>query len=199
MKGIVRQSRGSGLSLQFVLILMGAAGVLLGGVGADASAIHRSHLKAADVKVSDEWTRYLQGGPTVWAEVQHPPVTPAVESAIWKDVRTDPRGTDPMIDFLLWKQSLDPTRFAHYHPKLAPALHKIAMARSSPTLTLQVMPPTTRSSSGSAPSSPTPSSPVTAEPQNLVPSPSPEPSTLLIAAGMAAWAIVKGRGRRRGE
>ena len=33
-----------------------------------------------------------------------------------------------MVNFLLWKQSLDPTRFARYHPKLAPVLHKIALA-----------------------------------------------------------------------
>ncbi len=53
-----------------------------------------------------------------------------------------------MVNFLLWKQSLDPTRFAHYHPKLAPVLHKISLARSSPTLTQQVMPPTTTTSTG---------------------------------------------------
>ena len=54
----------------------------------------------------------------VWDQVAHPPVTAAVESAIWKSVRTDPGGTDRWSNFLLWKQSLDPTRFAHYHPKL---------------------------------------------------------------------------------
>ena len=53
-------------------------------------------------------------------------------------------------NFLLWKQSLDPTRFAHYHPKLAPALHKIELARSSPTLTQQATAPTTTSTGGSA-------------------------------------------------
>ena len=37
--------------------------------------------------------------------------------------------SDRLIDYLLWKQSLDPTRFARYHPGLGPALHKIAITQ----------------------------------------------------------------------
>ena len=70
------------------------------------------------------------GGPSVWSSVIHPPVTPAVESAIWKAIRTDPGETSPWIQFLLYKQSLDPARFAHYHPKLSPALDRLS---ASPT------------------------------------------------------------------
>jgi hypothetical protein len=194
MKGIVRKSRGSGMSRRLVLVLTGVAGVVVGSAGVEASTIHHRDLTAADAGVSGEWSKYLQGGPTVWAEVVHPPVTQAVVSEVWKDVKTDPGGTDPMVEFLLWKQSVDPTRFAHYHPKLAPALHRISLARLSPTT--QAISPATGSggtTSASTPASPPP----TTEPQNLLPSPSPEPSTLLIAAGMAAWAVVQGRGRRR--
>jgi len=71
------------------------------------------------------WSEYLMGGPSVWASVPHPPVTPAIEAEIWQDIKTDPGGSNLMVQFLLWKQSLDPTRFALYHPKLSPALTKL--------------------------------------------------------------------------
>lgn len=161
--------------------------MLLAGAGADAAAIHRAatrgpEMTAADVVSFKEWSKYLLEGPSVWTQVLHPPVTPAVRSAIWESVKTDPGGTDPMVDYLLWKQSLDPTRFALYHPKLAPALHKIELARSSPTLVSQAAPPTTTGSSA-APTSPT------VAPQNLVPSAAPEPSMMLLAACMTAWSV----------
>jgi hypothetical protein len=166
----------------------GVAAVLLACAGADAAAIHRAgthgvELTASDVTDFKAWSRYLLAGPTVWTKVEHPPVSEAVRSAIWQSVRTDPGGADPMVHYLLWKQSLDPTRFAHYHPKLAPVLHKIELARSSPTLVSQATPPTTTTGSTGTSTSPTVS------PQNLVPNAAPEPSTLLLAACMTAWAF----------
>ena len=59
--------------------------------GVEASAIHhRATSRRPSCRVAQEWSRYLMAGPTVWAEVVHPPVTPAVESAVWKDIKTDP-------------------------------------------------------------------------------------------------------------
>ena len=31
-----------------------------------------------------------------------------------------------MIEYLIWRRSLDPTRFASYHPNLSPALARVA-------------------------------------------------------------------------
>ena len=59
-----------------------------------------------------------------------------------------------MVHYLLWKQSLDPTRFAHYHPKLAPALDKILKeAQTAPVAPQELNPPST-STSGETPSTP---------------------------------------------
>jgi hypothetical protein len=212
MKGIMPMMRGCLGARAFGLWVGGPAVVLLACAGADAAAIHRHganaaaiyqagaahhiELTASDVTAFKEWSRYLLKGPTVWAEAEHPPVTAAVRAAIWQSVRTDPGGADPMVNFLLWKQSIDPTRFAHYHPKLAPALHKIALARSSPKLLSQVAPTTTSSGGPSTPTSGLPTQPTTASPQNLNPPSAPEPSMLLIAAGMTAWAVRRARGRR---
>lgn len=191
MNGIVRNSRGSGIGRAFAVLV--AVGVSSAG-GVQASAIHRIEMTAAEVKIQDEWSSYLKGGPAVWSSQEHPPVSPAIVAEVWHDVKTDPGGTDPMIAFLLWKQSIDPTRFAHYHPKLAPALHRIELARTSPTTTSQVVSP---SGTPSTPPTTTSTPSTTSEPQNLIPSPSPEPSTLLIAAAMAAWSVTYVRGRRR--
>ena len=151
-------------------MVMAAAVVMSAGVGADGA---RDPSRQRGVHGATWWSsrngrEYLLAGPTMWTEVEHPPVTAAVESAIWKSVRTDPGGTDPMVNFLLWKQSLDPTRFAHYHPKLAPVLHKIAagpvVADVDPA---GDAPRPLRAPVGSA--SPAPTAPVTTEPQNLIP------------------------------
>jgi hypothetical protein len=167
--------------------------VLLACAGADAAAIHRAathpiELTVADVATFREWSRYLLAGPEVWTQVLHPPVSAAVRTAIWQSVQTDPGGTDPMVNYLLWKQSLDPTRFAHYHPKLAPALRRISLARSSPTLP-PLAPPTTTGSTSPSPAPSTPRTVPTTSPQNLVPCATPEPGMLLVAACMTAWAV----------
>ncbi len=203
MKGIMRITRGLRGVRGLRSWVGGATVVLLACADADAAAIHRAATHPVELSASDatdfkEWSKYLLHGPKYWTKVEHPPVSPAVRSAIWESVRTDPGGTDPMVNFLLWKQSVDPTRFAHYHPKLAPALHKIELARSSPTLVSQAAPPTT--TTGSAVTPPSTTTPTVA-PQNLIPNAAPEPSTLLIAAGMIAWAVRKlqRRGRHRDE
>jgi hypothetical protein len=183
-----------GMTRRSGLMVIGLAIILSQCVATRAATIRHSRAPESDDTVLKEWSRYVLAGPTVWADDPHPPVTAAVESEIWKSVRTDPGGTSPIVEFLLWKQSLDPTRFAHYHPKLAPVLHRIAHSRLSTTTTQQAITPTTNT--GGSRSS-TPSAPVTTEPQNLIPSASPEPSTLLLATGMAAWAVVRGRARRR--
>jgi hypothetical protein len=77
-----------------------------------------------------------------------------------------------MIQFLLWKQSLDPERFAAFHPKLSPALTRLA----APTVSPQELSPSPQndSSGGSSP----------LEPQQI-----PEPSALLLAACLVGWGI----------
>jgi hypothetical protein len=176
------------------------AGVmLLSGSRTDASPIRDEDLSSADVTAFKEWSRYLKAGPEVWKAVLHPPVTPAVRSMIWEDVKTDPGGTEPMVAYLLWKQSLDPTRFAYYHPKLSPALDKVR-AETPPTTTTSVAPqglnPSSSSGTPSTTTTTTTSPTTTVAPQDLnppPPAPTPEPSTLLVALGLAGWSIWQAR------
>ena len=167
-----------------------AGALILAGVTAEAAAIRHQDLSEADATALKEWSRYLLTGPKVWEHVLHPPVTPAVRSLIWDDVKTDPGGADAMVRYLLWKQSLVPTRFAHYHPKLAPALHKIARSMpTAPTAPQLLNPPPASSSSGTQPA---PSGNSGGGSTSAV----PEPSTLLLAVGMAGWGAWCARRRK---
>jgi hypothetical protein len=115
----------------------------------------------------------------------HPRVTPAVEVAIWKAIRSDRGEESPWIRFLLWKQSLNPTRFARFHPRVALALDRI----SASPIQAQVLPattPTTNPATGSGGTSEPPT-----EGQQI-----PEPSTWLIALGMAGWGVWRHRRTR---
>ncbi len=104
-----------------------------------------------------------------------------MREAVWKAIKTDPGGTAPIIDYLLWKQSLDPTRFDRFHPKIGPAIDKLV--KPTPTQVLSPPPPSTPTS----PSSPS-------EGQVLSPgTQTPEPSTWLVAISMAGWALWRRR------
>ncbi len=165
MNGITRTPRRVWAS-RLLLVLL----TLLG-------ALFTDHCKIQASPIYSTWSAYLMGGPSVWASVPHPPVTAAIRAEIWQDVKTDPGGSDLMIQYLLWKQSLDPSRFAVYHPSLAPALTKLS---TNPTTGSQQVtnPPSTSSSGGSGGSNPV-------EGQQI-----PEPSTWLLAltiTGCGLW------------
>ena len=101
-------------------------------------------------------------------------------------LRSDDAESSAWVQFLLWKQSLDPARFAHYHPKVAPVLDRISAASLG---TQAITPPATNSG--------TPATPLTplVQPQSLT-STVPEPGPLLLALGMTGWGLWW---RRRGR
>jgi hypothetical protein len=144
-----------------------------------ASPIKHSHpvteAQRLDAEIGHSWAAYLMAGPSVWSTVIHPAVTPDLRSAIWKALGSADATTNPMVDFLLWKQSLDPTRFARYHPKVAPILNRISTA----SLGSQTIAPSTSTGTGTTPIT---------QPQTLTPS-VPEPGPWLLALGMSCWGL----------
>ncbi len=183
MNGFARAPRWIAASHRFWLglILIGAGGLSFETV--EAAPIRKDHLsgethEAALSIAHHNWAAYLAGGPSVWAHVVHPPVTQAVESAIWKAIRTDPGETSPWIQFLVYKQELDPARFARFHPKLAPALARLSAPKTGPQA---VSPPPTSPPAGGT-------SPPLTQGQGITAPTVPEPTTWLLALGMAGWA-----------
>jgi hypothetical protein len=135
---------------------------------------HRYEVMVAEREAAHSWSAYLLAGPKLWSSVIHPSVTPEVRTSIWHALRTDAAETNPWVHFLLWKQSLDPARFARNHPHVAPVLNRIAAAKLATPVTQPSTPPST-------------STPLT-EPQTLTPA-VPEPGPWLLALGMTGWGL----------
>jgi hypothetical protein len=173
-------------------LIAGALAVAAG--PAQASPIHKhvketeesAHIAAmASAGAYRTWSEYLTGGPSVWSTVIHPPVTPSVESAIWKAIRTDPGESSPWVQFMLYKQSLDPARFAFFHPKVSVALDRLSKATT--TRAQFVSPPATMPSGSTT--SPTEGQSITSI---------PEPATWLLAMGLTWWGVWRFRRPRTG-
>jgi hypothetical protein len=155
---------------------------------ASASPIkaHRDH-EAAILAVRTEhgsWSAYLLAGPKLWSTQIHPRVTADVRTSIWHALGSDAPESTPWVRFLLWKQSLDPARFARNHPHVAPVLNRISATKNLIT-------PVTQSDTTTPPSTTTPLT----QPQTLTPA-MPEPRPWLLALGMTGWGLWW---RRRGR
>ncbi len=187
MIGITRAGQGHRLvRLIAMVLIVGGCGVS-GSRPAAASPIKASRQRDEAIRVEEaaahSWAAYLKAGPSVWTSLVHPSVTPEVRSSIWRALRSDDAESSAWVQFLLWKQSLDPARFAHYHPKVAPVLDRISAASLGPQA---ITPPATNSGTPVAP---------LVQPQSLTSS-VPEPGPLLLALGMTGWGLWW---RRRGQ
>ncbi len=171
----------------FPLVLTGA--LILGVQPLQAATAKKLVLTPSEVKTFEAWTNYLAEGSQTWSTTHAPAFTPAIRSTIWQVLKTDTQAqaiANPMIEYLEWRRSLDPTRFTSYHPNLSPAL---AQLLSSPTLPSNVPPPTYTPVPETATAPQVLSSPATSGGQTVAPPPVPEPSSLLLAAAMTGWGI----------
>ena len=124
------------------------------------------------------------GGPSVWSNVAHPALTPGIEAEMWKSIKSDPPpNTDAVVQFFQYRQSVDPKRFDHYHPKVAAALAKIAAEAAKPTASTTSTTSTTSSPTDQAQTL----GPPTTAPAEVTPV--PEPATFLLTIGMAGYAL----------
>jgi len=169
---------------RWFLLVLGSA-LIVGGQPLQAAATKKLVLTPSEVQTFEVWTKFLSDGTETWSTTHAPPFTQAIKSTIWQVLKTDTAAqaiSNPMIEYLEWRRSLDPTRFTHYHPNLSPALAQL-LSSSSPSLPAGVPPPTT------TPVTPaiTPATPTGA--QTVSPPAVPEPSSVLLAAAMTAWGI----------
>jgi hypothetical protein len=137
-------------------------------------AHHDEEAVLAERAAGGSWSAYLLAGPKLWSTMVHPSVTPEVRASIWRALGSDRAESNPWVEFLLWKQSLDPTRFAHYHPHVVPVLDRISRENLITPVTQTSTPPSTVT-------------PIT-EPQSLTPA-VPEPGAWLLAFGMTGWGL----------
>ncbi len=141
----------------------------------EAAAIHHVHdSSAVDAASNQTWAEYLLGGPSVWSKVAHPALTAGIEAQMWKSIKSDPPpNTTAVVQFFEYRQSLDPARFDHYHPRIAASLAKIeaqgatpSTSATTPTATTTTGTPTDQAQQITAPST---------DPASVPESPSTEP------------------------
>ena len=113
------------LPVGLALLCMGISG----SGPARCATVKKFTVPPAEVPVFQAWSKYLTKGPQVWSKTHAPSFTPAIRGTIWQVLKTDVQAeslANPMIDYLLWRQSLNPVRFTANHPNLSPALESIA-------------------------------------------------------------------------
>lgn len=131
------------------------------------------HSASAEIRSTQAWSRYVLAGPSVWSSERSPTFSAAVRRMIWSEVRASDATASPMVSYFLWRRGLRPQRFDHYHPSLGPILSR-----------LPEIPRVTPSPQGIIPST----SPII-PPTPLTEPNVPEPAPILLALGMAIWAI----------
>ena len=154
-------------------ILAACLGLLtLPGPSASAGPIraYRVHAERTGPALGPAWGRFLADGPGLWS-VAHAPRFPSgihLASVSGRLVET------PFVDYLLWRRSLDPARFDHFHPFVGPrlaALDSNLSAASIPTIQSQSL---------------VPPPPLKVSPETIT----PEPGSLAISVGLlgaGAW------------
>src|SRR6516165_12479901 len=108
VNGFTRRPGRIGMARLVVVALLGAG--LLWTWPARAATVKRFVLTPSEARVFHAWTNYLSDGPQVWSTTHAPPFTPAIRSTIWQVLKLDTQDqslANPMIDYLLWRRSLD--------------------------------------------------------------------------------------------
>lgn len=170
-----------------------------GSSSCEAARVRHYSLTPSQAQVYRAWTNFLAAGPDVWSTRQAPSFTPEIRRTIWQVLKTDSQAdqlANPMIDYLLWRQSLNTARFDFYHPRVSRVLNQLLEA--PPTTVTPSLPtslpvpqttPTVAAPQGVTP--PTVSSPPLVAPatQTVAPPAVPEPSSILLALGMTACGL----------
>lgn len=172
------------------LVLIGS--LILGIPRLEAATTKKLVLTPSELKTFEAWTSFLAEGPETWSTTHAPAFTPDIRSTIWQVLKTDTQAqsiANPMIDYLEWRRSLDPSRFTYYHPKLSPALAQLldppSLPAGIPPPTYTPVPETTTATAPQLVSDPA----TTSAAQSVSPPAVPEPSSLLLAAAMTGWGI----------
>jgi hypothetical protein len=188
VNGFTHKPARTGTVRLFPLVLTGA--LLFGMQPLQAAATKKLVLSPSEARTFEAWTQFLAGGTQTWSTTHAPTFTAAIRSTIWQLLKTDTPAealSNPMIEYLEWRRSLDPTRFTDNHPNLSPAL---AQLLSSPSLPANVPSPTYTPVPETTTAPQVLSSPATPSgAQSLSPPTVPEPNSLLLAAAMTGWGM----------
>jgi hypothetical protein len=104
------------------------------------STMHTHSVSASSVhsRSSDlsSWANYVLAGPSVWSTVHAPPVTLSVRETMAQALESPDPTSNPYVDYLIWRRSLDPSRFDDWHPVIGPMLQQLITSTPSSSLAL---------------------------------------------------------------
>ena len=86
--------------------------------------VHSRQVRSRSGDLS-QWTNYVATGPGVWSTVQAPPVTLRVREAIAQALQSPNPTGNSSVEYLMWRRSLDPSRFDQWHPVIGPILQQL--------------------------------------------------------------------------
>ena len=89
------------------------------------------HSRSSDLS---SWATYVLAGPSAWSTVPAPPVTLNVRETMDQALESPDPTSNPYVDYLLWRRSLDPSRFDYWHPVIGPMLQQLITSTPSPSL-----------------------------------------------------------------
>jgi len=189
--------------LVLVLCVAASAGM------AEASPIRHHQISSESAPKPSAWNEFLDGGPELWASAQPPTIGTEIHHIMNHALKSADPTANLNVEYLMWRQSLDPVRFDRYHPRVGRELRSMLTPTSvSPTANPggalepeQLIPPTSTSTPATPSSSTSTStlpSPSATAPEVLAPTAStsaapaaiPEPETMTIALvliGSGLW------------
>lgn len=114
---------GQRLRWRGVVFVLAVLGMTAG--SAEASPIRQYRLSARSTADLRTWSSFLAGGAQVWASRGAPRITAAVRVAMAQALGSANPRTSPWVQYLLWRQNLNPIRFNRWHPQMAPYLSNL--------------------------------------------------------------------------
>src|SRR5258708_6958684 len=91
---------------------------------AEASPIRKYQLTARATTDLRTWSSFLSGGVQLWARRSAPRITAAVRGAMAQALGSW-NHSSPWVQYLLWRQGLNPARFNRYHPQMVAYLNPL--------------------------------------------------------------------------
>jgi hypothetical protein len=180
--------------LRWLVVVLGLALVGTPGGRVEASPIRQYQLTA---RAGAAWSSYLAGGAQLWAQRAAPRITAGVRMAMAQALGSANPRLSPWVQYLLWRQSLNPARFDRWHPQMVPFLSNLPPVKNvcpCPCTTCTPSKPIKPQQHHGPGKTPSPGT-------ILPPGPTvPEPNTLLISVALIGsgflWRYHTGRSHR---
>src|SRR4051794_35553461 len=82
---------------------------------AQANPIRHHQVSSRSTQELRAWNNFIAGGQSLWAGARTPKISDRIRALLVRSVQGADPSSDPNVQYLLWRQSLNPARFDHWH------------------------------------------------------------------------------------